>query len=59
MSINFRQLSLETMDMEGAISLPQRLGLMPALPQGRKKTRYDITHLTESQHGKYGNLKNG
>ena len=26
---------------------------------GIKKTRYDITHFTESQHGKYGDLKNG
>ena len=26
---------------------------------GIKKTRYDITHFAESQHGKYGDLKNG
>ena len=30
-----------------------------SINHGIKKTRYDITHFTESQHGKYGNLKNG
>ena len=32
---------------------------VPDPGHGIKNTRYDITHFTESQHGKYGDLKNG
>ena len=36
-----------------------RTGLFCCWAHGIKKTRYDITHFTESQHGKYEDLKNG